>query len=262
MIAKNPKLALAVLLTLITLPQIGCLRTRGMMREDRAFDVDPSSGRSGQSDLVDELRAEISRLSGRIEELERARAENPVQSADPAKSNEVQDRLKALEERVTDLDRAQRALIELQKGRRTSLPPETAPAPGEAPATGDAAPRGSLEKGRSLFQAGRFDDAATELSVFLEKNPKAKAASIEEASELLGESQFVMKQYQTAITSFSRLTNSRRAPGALLRIAQSFEALGLQDDARNFYQELQNRYPKSAEAKKARSGQGKKKGKG
>ena len=42
-------------------------------------------------------------------------------------------------------------------------------------------------------------------------------------------------------------------PVALLRIGQSFDALGMKDDARGFYQELAEKFPKSTEARKIRA---------
>ena len=39
---------------------------------------------------------------------------------------------------------------------------------------------------------------------------------------------------------------------ALLKIGQSFEALGMKEDAKGFYQELTDKFPKSPEAAKAK----------
>jgi len=41
-------------------------------------------------------------------------------------------------------------------------------------------------------------------------------------------------------------------PEALYKIGMSFESLGMGEDAKGFYQELVEKYPKSPEAKKAR----------
>ncbi len=50
-----------------------------------------------------------------------------------------------------------------------------------------------------------------------------------------------------------KFPKSKRVPVTLLKIAQSFEALGMADDARGFYQELVEKFPKSSEAKKAKA---------
>jgi TolA-binding protein len=245
----NPAL-LAACLTSIALSQSACLRTRAMMRDNQAFDIDSPSaqgarGAQAESYLVDELKAEIARLSGRIEELERSKAEAEKTATATAPQ------LKAYEDRIVELEKAQLAMIEAIKGQRPAAGTVAAPATGaatEAPASD------GLEKGKALFQAGKFEAAAEAFSQFLASRPK-KGPSMEEALQLLGESHFLMKQYQSSIVEYSKIQEkfpkSKRIPSALLRIAQSFEAMGFEEDARGFYQELTDRFPKSPEAKKA-----------
>ena len=50
-----------------------------------------------------------------------------------------------------------------------------------------------------------------------------------------------------------RFPKSKKMSAALYRIARSFEALGMKEESRNFYQELVDKFPKSAEAKKSKS---------
>jgi tol-pal system protein YbgF len=246
------KALLAVCCSTLLLSQSACLSTRAMMRDNQGFDIDPPSAQGGrnaqaESHLVDELKAEITRLSGRIEELERTKAEAEKNSASTAPQ------LKAHEDRIAELEKTQLAMLEVIKGQKNAA---NAAAPTAAAGTGAEAPAqgGALERAKSLYQAGKFDAAVEGFSQFLASNPK-KGPATEEALQLLGESFFLMKQYQSAIVEYSkiqeRFPKSKRVPGALLRIAQSFEAMGFEDDARGFYQELMDRYPKSPEAKKA-----------
>jgi tol-pal system protein YbgF len=235
----------------LILSQSACLRTRAMLRDNQGFDIDPPSAqgaKNSQADsyLVDELKAEIARLSGRIEELERTKADAEKSSATTAPQ------LKAYEDRIAELEKTQLAMLEVIKGQKTA---QSAAAPAAASGTGAEAPaQGGLDKARSLYQAGKFDAAAEAFSQFLASNPK-KGPAMEEALQLLGESYFLMKQYQSAIVEYSKVQEkfpkSKRVPSALLRIAQSFEAMGFDEDARGFYQELMDRFPKSPEAKKA-----------
>jgi len=71
------------------------------------------------------------------------------------------------------------------------------------------------------------------------------------------EAYYQLKQYKKAIVDYSKFpekfTTSKKMPVALLKIGQSFDALGMRDDAKSFYQELIEKFPKSQEAKKARS---------
>ncbi len=242
---------LAACLTSIAVSQSACLRTRAMMRDSQSFDIEsPSSqgARSAQAEsyLVDELKAEIARLSGRIEELERGKAEMEKSASSTAPQ------LKAYEDRIVELEKAQLAMIEAIKGQKPM--PATAAAPAAGGATESPASGGGLEKGKALFHAGKFEAAAEAFSQFLASRPK-KGPAMEEALQLLGESHFLMKQYQSSIVEYSKIQEkfpkSKRIPSALLRIAQSFEAMGFEEDARGFYQELADRFPKSPEAKKA-----------
>jgi len=222
-----------------------------MMRDDSGFEVDSvrasssqNSGQAADSYVVDELKAEIARLSGRIEDLERGRAEN-AQTA-----NSQAPTLQALDGRVSELEKGQLAILEVLKGKGKATTTPSAGGAAEVAQEGNA-----LERGRALFQAGKFEPAIEALKQFLEENPKGRGPQTEECIYLLGESYFLLKQYQASIVEYSKLPekfpNSKRLPGALLRIAQAFESMGLHEDAKGFYLELMDKYPKSPEAKKA-----------
>jgi len=242
----NKKILSAALWTLVILSQAACLRTRGMIREGQSFDVDPpgaQSTRAPQADsyLIDELKAEIARLTGRIEELERSKAESAKAASEP------NPQLKAYDERIAELEKTQLAIIETIKGQK-----KTGQATAVAGASQTAGPS-SFEKGKALFQAGKFEQAIEVLSQYISQS--GKTASTEEAIQLLGESHYLLKQYQAAIVEYSKIQEkypkSKRVPGAILRIAESFDAMGFADDAKGFYQELISRFPKSPEARKA-----------
>ena len=86
------------------------------------------------------------------------------------------------------------------------------------------------------------------------KIPKVKL--LQDATFLRGDCYFRIKQYKKAIieTQSSRKSSrgSPHMPEALYKIGVSFEALGMKEDAKGFYQELVEKYPKSPEAKKIR----------
>jgi TolA-binding protein len=240
---------------ILAFTQAACLKTRGMLKEDQAFDIESgrsapgAASRSADSYLIDELKAEIARLNGRIEELERAKSES--EKASPA----LDPRIKAYEDRIVELEKAQMAIIEAIKSPKSAQPTS-----GNANATSPSEPSGTdsekstFERGKAFFEAGKLESATETLGQFLSTVGKSKSAQVEEALQLLGESHFLLKQYQAAIVEYSKIQEkfpkSKKIPAALLRIAQSFEAMGFSEDARGFYQELGDRFPKSPEAKK------------
>ena len=71
-----------------------------------------------------------------------------------------------------------------------------------------------------------------------------------------GHSKWATIKHKKAIVDYSRFpekfTKSKRMPQALLQIGRSFEAMGMKEDAKGFYQELIDKFPKSNEAKKVR----------
>ena len=87
------------------------------------------------------------------------------------------------------------------------------------------------------------------------KNTKAKQH--EEATFIRAESYYSLAQYKKAIVDYSKFpekfTKSKRMPLALYKIGLSFEHLGMKEDAKGFYQELVEKFPKSPEGVKARA---------
>jgi tol-pal system protein YbgF len=225
----------------------GCLKTRAQLRGDSPDD-DNSGGASkpqpaqvtdvqpqGQY-AMDELRAEVTRLDGRVEDMERQQKDGAS-----AATSANKDDLKKLETRIVELEQAQANMLEALKKMQDS------------PAA-SANPEETFEKGKSFFDAGNYDDAINSLDAYL-KSPKAQRT--QEATFLRAESYFAQKQYKKAIVDYSKFpekfTTSKHMPQALYKIGASFEALGMKDDAKGFYQELLEKFPKSAEAKRVKS---------
>lgn len=215
----------------------GCLKTRAQLRGDET----PSSqsapkteaARPEASEVIEEMRSEIMRLTGRIEELERSKSQTASGQAPQAEA------MKKLEQRILELEQAQVTLIEQLKKQQAEAPPVDA--------------NKLLEEGKNQLKNGKQEEAIETFSRYL-KTPKAP--KIEEATFLRAEAQYALKRYKKAIVDYSqfpeKFTKSRYMPKALLRIGQSFDALGTPDDAKAFYQLLVDQYPKSEEAKTAR----------
>lgn len=236
------------------LTQASCLQTRRHVRDGQSYDSfstssaapatnEAAASAAASSYVIDELKAEIARLTGRIEELERSKAA-------PAPKNENEGLVQAMEKRIAELEKTQLEVLERLKGQHVESS-HAEPASTASSTVGS----GNFERGRTSHAAGKFDDAIQALGSYLAQNPNGK--NVEEALFLKGESQFLIKQYKGAIVDFSKISEkfpkSKRIPLVLLKIGQSFEALGMQDDARGFYQDLVERFPKTSEAKKAKS---------
>lgn len=186
---------------------------------------------------VDELKQEFTRLSGRIEDLERSQSQAGREG--PANKDEI----RKLEQRIAELEQTQIVVLEaLKKNQSTATPA--------------ADPQEIFRRGKTLYQADDFEGAIDNLSKYIQAAPKG--SNIEEATFLRAEAYFKSKQYKKAIVDYGRFperySKSRRVPAALYQLGRSFELLGMKDDAKAFYQELADKHPKSAEAKKVKGG--------
>jgi TolA-binding protein len=229
---------------MMTLP--GCLKTRAQLRGEGGDDAGAPGTAAGAANpvqevqpqgqyVIDEIKTELTRLNGRIEDLERAQKQSASNPAGASKED-----LKPLETRMAELEKAQAVMIEtLQKLQASTPVPENA---------------SLFNQGKEQFNAQNYEGAAESLSGYL-KTPKAKKA--EEATFLRAESYFNLKQYKKAIADYSKFTEdytkSSRMPTVLYRIGLSFEGLGMKEDARAFFQELADKFPKAPETKKAKA---------
>lgn len=180
---------------------------------------------------VDELKSEITRLNGRLEDLERGQRDAKATGGEAKK----------LEMRVQELEKAQLEMLQAIKGMQTE----------QEQATLD--PAQVFYDGRARLQQGDHEAAVKSLTRYLAA--KGKKSYAEEATFLRGEAYYAMKDYKRAIVDYSKFTDeygkSLLTPKALFKIALSFEAMGANSDAKPFYQDLIEKYPKSPEAKEA-----------
>lgn len=232
------KLTISGISLVLLLSLSGCLKSRAQLRED-GDDAPVAAKPAAVTDVapqgsyaLDEVKNEITRMDGRIEDLERAQKDQAAKPQD--------DMYKKLEQRVTELETAQTNMLEAIKKMQ-----DTAPA---------ADPTELYEKGKQSFQHENWDGAIDTLASYL-KSPKAKNA--EEAHWMRAESFYHLEKYKLAIADYSvfpeKFTKSKHMAEALYKIGQSFEAIGSPDDAKGFYQLLVDKFPKSPLAKKVKS---------
>jgi tol-pal system protein YbgF len=226
---------------LISLSLMGCLKSRAQLYEESDYSENRNSGLVVNNPkpvqpggyAIEELKAEVMRLVGKVEDLERNN-----KSLDQLQA--VNDKIQALENRISELENAQLAMLEnLQKKEAAAL---------------KRSPEEIFKSGKDAFRSGQLDQAIALLKEYLKTDDKTNA---EEARFLLGESFFSKKEFKDAIIFYSELNEkhpgSKRIPSALQKIAQSFERLGYKDDAKSFYQELLEKYPKSPEARASKN---------
>lgn len=234
----------------------GCLKTRTMVRDDGdSEDTSTASGTAKSTNSkpshyeLEELKTEITRLSGRIEELEH--------NQKGMNTSETNQNVAKLDMRVNDLEKNQVLIMTEVKELKDRTNAEAAAAIASAksaPKNAKAA-KSLLQDGFTLLMSKNYDEAAEKFKAFGEQNPKGKDAA--EMHFGLGEASYGQKAWKKAIVEYSKVQESfdksPRIPASLLKIGLSFEQLGMAKEAKNFFSELVERYPKSAEAKKAQS---------
>jgi len=176
---------------------------------------------------MEEMRSELAKLTGKIEEMEQQKkAEQSSQAEDQQK---LMDRIAELEKQLKEK---------------------------EEQAKGPAVPEGktALEAAKEAIANAKFEDAIHFLDSFLKDNESGKDA--EEGVFLRGESYFKLKDFKKAIVDYSKFpekfSKSNLHSKALLKIAESFEALDMKEEAKAFYQDLFEKFPKTLEGKVAK----------
>jgi TolA-binding protein len=230
----------AIVAVLSALTLSGCLKTRAQLKDGESDDAGPVATAPAQvrevesqgGYVIDEMKAEITRLNGRIEDLERSGREGS------GKSEET----KKLESRIIELENAQAQMIEVIKKLQEGKPAASAGEPAEL-----------LDRGKKQLEAKEYEAAAQTLTAYLKNKPRKP----EEGTLLRAEAYYGAKDYKKAILDYSKFpekyTRSKHMPHALFRIGQCFDNLGMKEDAKGFYQELVDKYPKSPEAKRAQA---------
>ena len=233
-----------------------CIKTRSDLKNesnnpDTGYETKVTEVAQSENQRVsEELRGEINRLNGRIDDLQK---KNDSLAQDAGKRGEREAQLRDMDAKIQELQASQAALIDAlqkkEKDREERVQKEIKEK--EVPKT---EPLNAFDSGKAAFKKKDYDGAIDSLNQYL-KFPKGKNA--EEALFYRGESYFGKEQYKKAILDFSSLQEkfpkSKTLPKALLRIGMSFDALGMKSDAKPFYQEILEKHPKNPEAKVAKA---------
>ncbi len=227
----RPIWTLGLLCLLFSTLGASCKTKRDIRREQEyekiKMDVrDAKTTRADFEVFSEEIRTEITRLGTAVEEQgQHQRNQN----------DEVRKEVAALAARMTALEQQVAAA-------NTPAPP--------APSKGQKV--GSYESAKELFDEGSFEEAAEEAKAIA----KAKKPDSKKAQFLLAESYFAGKDFGAAALEFSEFKKGyprdSNVPYATLRQAQSFRNLGKEKEARLFYQEVLEKFPKSPAAVQAK----------
>lgn len=192
-----------------------------------------------------EMRTEIRRLSGGIEEIE-YRLEQNVGGL----KNHFAEELAAYDQRLSRL--------ETYLGIDAS---EEAQASDEAPSSDEKREPEEMEAeelynaSRKLFDEGKYDPALDGFSMFLDRFPDASLA--DNSRFWIGEIYFAEKWYEKAIVEYQKVIDDypegNKVPAAYLKQGIAFSMLGENDNALYILKELVRKFPDQNEADIAKS---------
>lgn len=245
---NRPQVIALVLITMISATQSGCMKTRSQIKNSDSQDQSEGGASNEEKaatnqrvsrNEIEEIKNELTRISGKVEELDHTQQTN--------KPQELKEYMTKLDERIADLEKNQLLVMNELKAIKDK---ETAAAK-EA-----ATPVSELFKSANfLLREKKYEEAAEKFRSILNKNVKGKEAA--EAHFGLGESEYGLKNYKKAIVQYSKvqevLPKSTHAPTCLYKIGLAFSRLNMNKEAKGFFNELLERYPKSVEAKKIRA---------
>ena len=211
---------------------VGC-KTRNDLRRDQEMEtlrneVSQVRGDKADMDVIgEEVKGDVTRLSTQLDEhIQHTNLQN----------EEMRKELTSLTARVQALE--QHAV---QEEIKDHAPPPPAPVR-------------NLDAAKAAFEAAKYDDAISILKELVKG--KGRTPETRKANYLLAEAYFQSKDFASAALEFSEYKKAYAKdpmiPNAIYRQAQSFKSLGKPKEARLFYQELIDRYPKHALSAKAK----------
>ena len=218
----------------LALAMSGCLETRDSNKEQDEKVVMKTQVASLQRNTADitsrfqDIDDDLRKLSGRIEQSENRAAQvsirvDKVEGVAAQHTRENEDKMKAYREELAHLN----GEVEQLKGQLLALQDQQKRAADQAAAA---------QAAQAAAQAAASAQAT--------KNPWAA-----------GEEKFEQKAWKEAILDYERYRKSNpkgsHFGAATYKIGVAFQELGLIDEAKAFYEEVVNKYPKSRDAERA-----------
>ncbi len=189
---------------------------------------------------VEELKAEVARLRGTMEEQANLIATGDKRTKDLFA--DLDDRVKALAERPEPKEPKEPEVVHLQVSPALVTPPVIA---GNAESETKA-----YEAAHGLIKSGRYKEAIAAMQDFLKQYPNAALAP--NAVYWTGFSYVGMSDFKNAAVNYQRLLkdypNSPKAPDAMLSLARARVQMNDIDEARTTLQQLIEKFPYSKAA--------------
>ncbi|NMC74068.1 MAG: tol-pal system protein YbgF [Geobacteraceae bacterium] len=178
------------------------------------------------------IRVDLQEMSGRVDDLKILVQKRTDEKA--FSKEETERRLNALEERLSTLEK------KLGAETATKETVET--------------PEGIYQAGLTSYKAGDMQKAREAFTRFVERYPAHDLTP--NARYWIGETYYSEKKYEQAILAFQDVIKlypkKDKAPAALLKQALSFKSLGDVKSSRYVLKKIQDDYPRSLEAKRAK----------
>ena len=198
---------------------------------------------------VDELRAELQKLRGMIEETQYLvrQKQTVLESSEGERLTKLDDVEKITRQTRNRVSRIEQYLnlVEAAKNPAAETPPVSAP---QVKATTSETDLYKLAK--QTFDKGAYGAARKEFEGFLKKYPKSNNA--DNAQFWIGETYYREKWYEKAILEYQKVIDDypkgNKVQASLLKQGLSFLNLGDKTNSRLILNELVSKYPKSSEA--------------
>ena len=231
------------------------------------LDTRLDSVRSGQAEMgaeMDQVRSEMSALTGRVEDNEQLIKRNLEK--DLGKEDAMVAGLAALSQRVSELE----VLVRKQQehlGLKMPVPKEN-----RGGVSGPSGPEKSVSKSPVIIEAprseeldlydtsmasfkeGKYEDAMKGFEALIEKYPNSDRS--DNAQFWIGECYMGLKQYEKAILAYQEVIKKypkgNKVPSAMLRQAIAFLEINDKTSTRLLLNKIINKYPNSSEAQIAR----------
>ena len=223
---------------------------------------------SSQADLsveVGQLKSEIAKLSGRVEDNEliiKRTVERDLGDQDNIKTE-----LARLIEKVNDLENQVRHQqeylglepVEVKKDQEQEAKGVEPKVTEEGPKVVEKVPKSNelelYETSLSFFRDGKFEQAMDGFKDFLKEYPKSDRA--DNAQFWIGECYMSLRQYEQAILAYQevikKFPKGNKVPNAMLRQAVAFLEIKDKTSSRLLLKKIIKQFPKSSEAKIAQT---------
>jgi|GEM_PF-1708412 len=204
---------------------------------------------------VQRLKAEVKEVRGDRADLEVLSQEMKVEMArlNNTVENHAQSHAQQMEDLKKDLAQLQTKVLSIES--KTSVLEQRAVAEETtAKQKAEERSRATYENAKRLYEDGHYIEASEMLKEIVKARPNTDEAK--KSQYLLAETYFANKEYASAAIEYSeyqkKYAQDILVPNAIFRQAQAFKLLGKKREARLFYQEVIERFPKSIFAQKAK----------